>query len=353
MNNNQSDKSEQVPSLEDDGFSFAPNGVDNLPDTAITVTTYQQYKNIVDKWIQGDLEGSLIIVGTAGVGKSETALRGFEALGLGRGDGSGAGDFAYIKGKATQRAVYEQIYRYKDRPIVIDDTDELLADTTVSALLKMLLETSDPKIVQWNTAKTLSDNSNLPPQVETTSRTLIIANELKLVSKNFGAVLDRSTILYFAPKAEEVHNYVKTWWDMKKHKDVFDFMADRIQLTPSPSCRFYVKGKLWKNAGLNWQNMVEAAIKPSDVRAAKMIELINKHTDPKTGEYVRGGVKQLIEEYKLAFGVSEQSAYSVKRAVEKTLGRISQHGKIVKEKMKTFHQKKKSEPKKSTKKKKK
>lgn len=294
---------------------FTPYGGSELPDGTIVVNTYKRYREMIDRWIEGKFESTLIVVGAAGVGKSETALRGFEAQGKVRGDNAGNGDFCYIKGKATQRSVYEYIVKFKDKPIVIDDTDELLADNGVSALLKMLLETSETKIVQWSTKNTMSDDSSVPSQVETKSHTMIFANELKQVTKNFSAVLDRSTVLYFAPKADEVHEYVKTWWDMKSHKDIYQHMGKIISAVASPSCRFYVKAKQWKNAGLPWEEMINAAVKPKDKRQEKMLELINKYMDANKKAYVTGGVSKIIAEYMEATNTTKQAAYQVKAAV--------------------------------------
>jgi hypothetical protein len=53
--------------------------------------------------------------------------------------------------------------------------------------------------MQWTTGQTLIGDSGIPPGSPPSSRTMVLCNELKQVSKNFAAVLDRATIIWFAP----------------------------------------------------------------------------------------------------------------------------------------------------------
>lgn len=299
-----------------------------VPQGAIRVDTYAKYQDLIGKWATGVLDDTLIAIGGAGLGKSETAAAALADW-----------PHLYLKGQASKYGVYLKLAEHVDQPVVLDDIDTLLADSDVTGLLKMLLETRNPKVIQWTTGKTLSDTANVPTEIRTHSRTMILANELKLVSKNFGAVLDRSTIIWFNPSPAEIHKYVGSWFfkhskDVEADREVYNFCGERIHLTPSPSCRYYYHGRKWKAAGLDWQQMVNDLMKPSDSKATLIKELL-ADKQYKTD-------KQRIEAWKEKTGESEQSYYAHKRAVGMASGHVSKRGRAISEAMKRKHAERKA-----------
>jgi hypothetical protein len=49
---------------------------------------------------------------------------------------------------------------------------------------------------------------SIPQEFQTTSRLCIICNDWAILTTKFSALLDRGTVVFFDPDAEEVHRYV-------------------------------------------------------------------------------------------------------------------------------------------------
>jgi len=301
----------------------------SIPDNAIIVKSYREYQEMISIWARGELDTALIVIGSAGIGKSEMAIRALD-------EAIDRGSYAYLKGRATAKAVYMTLCEFINSPVVIDDVDELLSDVRVTGLLKMLLETTSPKSVQWKTSKTMEEDSSLPPEISTTSQTMILANEIKTLNKNFSAVLNRATIIHFAPSAEAIHQYTATWFDLKKDRDVYEYIGERLALVPSPSCRFYFLAAKWKKAGLQWKSLIDRMMSPSESKQMLIIALLKKYENEK------GGVKLAQEEYTNTTGESEQAFYRIKTALDAHRGERSSRSKGVSEGMKKKHAERKA-----------
>lgn len=327
-----------------------------LPDDVVPAPTYAMFRELIGKWADGRFKGTMIVVGSAGVGKSESALRALdkhfsssidaiysEQADLnerdeddGEEDGDrgfveNVGPYAYVKGKASTFGVYGKLYAYRDKPIVLDDVDSMLADKAVTDILKALLETRPNKIIQWTSGKTMGKKSNLPSSFSTQSRTLVLANELKSLSKNFEAVLDRATIVWFCPPSEEVHKYVGTWFDVKADKDVYDYVGSRLHLSASPSCRLYVKAQQWKHAELGWRDMVDQILRPqgADDHAAIMALLL--------ADKSFADDKSRVIEWRRQTGYGQVHYYATKKSVNLARGIQSEKSKQVSGGMKKKH----------------
>lgn len=297
----------------------------DLPLDAIPVHTYREYRALIDKWSTGDVDQTLLVIGAPGIGKTETALASISKH---------CKRHLYLKGKATQFGVYSQLFEHIDAPVVLDDLDELLSDSSVTALLKMLLETREEKLIQWTNKNTLRNteqaDDKLPAEFKTRSRSLLLVNELKQVSKNFQAVLDRSTVIWFAPSVDEITKYVATWFDIIKHRDVYDFVSERLPLAASPSCRYYSKAVGLKSAGVDWKSMIARAMAPQDAKVAKLkTVLADKSLTSRKAQYAAWSA--------LVGGASEQAFYGYLRAAGIQTGERSARGKAIAEAMRRKH----------------
>lgn len=292
----------------------------DAPEGSIVADSYAKFTQLVESWACGLPDGTLLVIGSPGAGKTETALKSIRKQ---------AGRHLYLKGRATQYAVYQQLYEHIDEPVILDDLDEMLADSSVTALLKMLLETRTPKVIQWSSARTMSEKSDLPPAFETRSRCLLLVNELKLVSKNFAAVLDRALPVSFNPTPRELAAYVATWFDLRSHKDVYDYVTERLPYAQSPSCRFYVRALALKQAKLDWQETVDAQTTPQDKKVAALkVVLLNSKLKTRKDQY---------ESWRQATGASEQAFYAYLRAIGMQTGERSERGKAISAAMKKKH----------------
>lgn len=291
-----------------------------LPPGTLKIETYAEYRDMIQRFTNGKLDDTLVTIGGAGIGKSEIALQEF-----------GQQEYCYIKGQATRFGVYLKLFEYMHKPVVLDDVDSLLASKDVTGLLKMLLETRSPRTIQWTTAQTMLQDVGVPARFATKSRTMILANELKQVSKNFGAVLDRCTIVWFAPGPDEVHKYAGTWF---VDEEVYQFVGQRIHATPAPSCRYYYHGKTWKRAGLDWKKMLGSVMQPNRNKAMLALELAMRYKSP----------SERVAAWKKETGCSEQAYWATKRAVDKQHGKSqSDKGRAISEAMKRKHAERKAQ----------
>ncbi len=133
----------------------------------------------------------LLIIGRPGVQKSH-AVR----AAVGR-------RACWIDGSATAFGLYCQLYRHRDRPVVIDDVDGLYADRAAVRLLKGLCQTEPRKRLGWHSAAAARYGQGIPTSFETTSRVAILANQLRTLNVDVSAVLDRGHVVVFDPTARE------------------------------------------------------------------------------------------------------------------------------------------------------
>ena len=214
------------------------------PQGALVLRTYQELDQFVGAFADG-LLNLLLIIGRPGVQKSHAVK-----AALGR-------RACWIDGSATAFGLYCQLYRHRDRPVVIDDVDGLYADRAAVRLLKCLCQTEPRKRLGWYSAAVAGRRappegwSGIPTSFETTSRVAILANELRALNVNVAAVLDRGHMLVFDPAARDVHLRTAGWfWD----QEVFDFIGRSLHLAERLSMRDYTLAWELKRAGMDWKS---------------------------------------------------------------------------------------------------
>ncbi len=231
------------------------------PRHAITLTSYAELRQFAEAFGTGKFN-LLILVGTAGIAKSQT---------LRQVVGEGA---LWIEGNATAFGIYQAVYEHRDKPIVIDDVDTLYTDRAAVRLLKCLCQTDPVKQISWYSKA--AGVGDLPRVVETTSRVCIIANEWKQLNANVAAVQDRGHLVFFEPTPEEIHLQVAHWfWD----QEVFDWFAEYLHLIPEPSMRHYVRAAELKAAGIDWVKVML-----SDAVPEKALLIAKLKADPRFQE---------------------------------------------------------------------
>jgi hypothetical protein len=207
------------------------------PPGALVLRTYQELDQFVGAFADG-LLNLLLILGRPGVQKSHAVK-----AAVGR-------RACWIDGSATAFGLYCQLYRHRDRPVVIDDVDGLYADRAAVRLLKCLCQTEPRKRLGWYSAA-VTRGDGIPTSFTTTSRVAILANELQPLNANVAAVLDRGHVLVFDPAARDVHLRTAEWfWD----QEVFDFVGRSLHLAGRLSMRDYALAWELKRAGMDWRS---------------------------------------------------------------------------------------------------
>lgn len=208
------------------------------PEHAITVETYKQLAEYIQAFAEGHLN-LLLVIGRAGLQKTRMIR---EAL--------GQRSVCWLEGNGTPFAIYCELWRHRDEPVVIDDIDAIYHDKAAVRLLKCVCQTDEYKTVAWHSdAKTLKRDS-IPRSFRTRSHVAIIANRWRTLNANIQAIEDRGHVIFFDPTPLEVHERVAEWfWDQQ----IFDFIGLHLHLMTRPSMRYYVLAYEKKRAGLDWR----------------------------------------------------------------------------------------------------
>ena len=119
---------------------------------------------------------STILVGSGGLGKTTKVIQTLLAQGLKEDTPeSEGGDFLVVRGFATPRALYELLWNYKDKILVLDDADGAFKDPTAQNLLKNCLDSKDERIVNWNTSR--EEGDGIPNRFTYRGKMIFISNK--------------------------------------------------------------------------------------------------------------------------------------------------------------------------------
>ena len=217
-----------------------------IPRDAITVTTYAELGRYVESFADGSLN-LVLLLGRPGIGKTECVKT---ALGI---DAESEHSALYVEGHAQPFGLYQDLWRFRDNPVVLDDLDRLYANPDCVRLLKALCNTREAKQINW-LSNAVASVPDLPTEFTTTSTVMLIANEWRSLNGNVRALEDRAIILWFNPNAEEVHRQTSEWFD---DPEVYRFIASYLPHVPELSMRYYDKGKRLRKAGfVDWRKSV-------------------------------------------------------------------------------------------------
>jgi hypothetical protein len=158
-----------------------------------------------------------------------------------------------LEGNTSPFGLYCELWRNRNRLVVLDDLDGLCASRDGIRLLKCLTQTELHKSVSWYTDAATLSREQIPQQFHTTSRAAIIANEWQTLNRNVAALEDRGHLVIFEPSPLEVHLRTAGWfWD----QEIFDFVGERLHLIREPSMRHYVAAWELKQAGMAWRSLL-------------------------------------------------------------------------------------------------
>ena len=236
-----------------------------LPSHCLAVQTYAELRSLLTAFSKGAYE-LICVLGGPGLGKSEMIRRIMQQA-------VGANGWGLIKGKHTPLDLYERLYRYHSRPVVLDDLDDLLRKTDNVMMLKCVCDSMPVKRVEWGSNHAVF-HSELPKSFQSISRVCLISNDWNALDRDIGALHDRGVVLNFQPSAVEVHRELAEagWFE---DEEVFNFVGRHRYLVAEPSFRFYKTAAAHKGAGLDWRDLtlrsIESATDPKLLLVAKLL----------------------------------------------------------------------------------
>lgn len=224
------------------------NTSEKVPAGAMLLRTYAELEREYDAFAHGE-RNLLIVVGPPGTAESTAGRR---VLG---------GDARFIEGGATPYRLYMDLYRHRDRPVVLDDADKVFRNRDGVFLLKLLTQTEAVKTLQWNSNAAEIRAGELPAEFTTTSRVLVVANSWQRDNPDIASIESRGHLYYFAPPFAEIHRHAKTF---VSDDEVYRFVGDHLPLFARLDLRLYGKATEVKATGVRtgrpdlWQEYVRS-----------------------------------------------------------------------------------------------
>jgi len=213
-----------------------------IPPSAVILRSYEELAAEVHAFFGGHYD-ELIIVGPPGIGKSEAFRNRCKRE---------PEKYRYLEGNTKPLATYIDCYKNRNKSLVLDDAEGLLASENGRHLIRQLTQHAARKYLQWlSTVKDLERN-NVPTRFETASKCAFLMNRFAASRQDgfFEAVLDRGHVFYFDPPVLARHQYVATWFH---DQEVHNFVGANLHLTHGLSARTYNLLTQKKSAGHNWR----------------------------------------------------------------------------------------------------
>ena len=127
------------------------------------------------KMVALGVSNSLIVAGPGGLGKTHTVTNTLEALGKKEmGIGDNEGDYIFVKGHSTAKALYRTLFENNGMTIIFDDCDSVFKDPIGANILKAALDSYDKRVISWNAE--FSEREDLPNRFEFVGRVIFISN---------------------------------------------------------------------------------------------------------------------------------------------------------------------------------
>ena len=204
----------------------------------ININTYKELTDFVAAFEKDHLN-MIVICSRGGLGKSEEARRTLDG-----------GDIVAIGGHVTPLKLYELLYKGRDRPVVFDESDGLLADPKHVGLLKQLCETRETKKIMWASGdRRAAEIDGGVGYFYTASHVLMLCNSFKALSANVAALKTRAMVVHFTPPAVEILAKIKTF---ATDTEIVGFLEQFHEAIPDVSLRTYRILDDLKQAGLDW-----------------------------------------------------------------------------------------------------
>jgi len=225
---------------------------------AITVKSYAEARTWLAHFAESNFH-LVFLIGAPGLGKSQMALQVLDQR-----------RHAFIEGHATPLAFYQKLWEHRDEPVVIDDENSFVKHPGKLALMACLCQSNPIKTLRWDSTAKYLEERGLPTQFRTASPVLIVTNQLRNLSAQVAALLDRGQPLFFEPSVDEIHREVADWFT---DREIYGFIGDWLPLIPDLSMRDYVKARNMKKAGMDWQELLKQQWRCS--KLARVLGLLN------------------------------------------------------------------------------
>lgn len=209
--------------------------VGNLPVKCEVLKTYGETRDLLTAFAEGRFS-LVIIISSPGLGKSQMIrhlLNDQQAM--------------IVKLRESPLQLYIDFYKGRDKAVVLDDADNLLAQPLCRQYVRALTETDAIRRISYGTTTTVLPKRRIPLEFKTSSPVCILANRWDHNDSVSAAIASRAEIFRFEPNWSEVYREMGTWfWD----QEIYDYIQGRLLFLKEPDMRLCVKAYNRKMAGL-------------------------------------------------------------------------------------------------------
>lgn len=177
---------------------------------------------------------------------------------------------AHLSGATSAVGLYEFLYTYRDKSVVIDDVIGLLSDPQVLGILLRAAETSKKKVIRWTKQNKILEDKGIPRHFVFKGNIGIFLNAIPrkgVLYKAVRALLTRMDYVVMEPTLNEIHQYAGTWCE---DKEVWKWIGDHIYLMNRPHLRYYYRACKWKQKKVDWQKKLVHEWAKADPEATKL-----------------------------------------------------------------------------------
>jgi replication-associated recombination protein RarA len=200
---------------------------------------------------------SFILTGSGGLGKTHSVLEGLKAKGLKEDTIAQDGDFIFIRGYSTAKALYRTLWEQNGKVIIFDDADSVHKDPIGANILKAALGSEDKRVISWGAE--FPESESLPNRFEFRGRIVFISN---LSQQQFPqALLSRSMrvdlTLNTAEKIERINDVFNTIdGEVDEKEEVLSFIEQYAEVASDLNIRSALNIlKLKRDVGKDWERL--------------------------------------------------------------------------------------------------
>lgn len=200
---------------------------------------------------------SFILTGSGGLGKTHAVIEGLKRKGLKEDTIMEEGDFIFIRGYSTAKALYRTLWEQNGKVIIFDDADSVHKDPIGANILKAALGSEDKRVISWGAE--FPESESLPNRFEFRGRVVFISN---LSQEQFPqALLSRSMKVDLTLNTEEKLERIKQVFadidgDVEEKAEVMQFIDKYADVASDLNIRSCLNIlKLKRDIGDNWERL--------------------------------------------------------------------------------------------------
>lgn len=233
--------------------------VNEVKEPKVSFSVTERFK-FIDQFVNlvgsGKLN-SFILTGSGGLGKTHAVIEGLKRKGLKEDTVMEEGDFIFIRGYSTAKALYRTLWEQNGKVIIFDDADSVHKDPIGANILKAALGSEDKRVISWGAE--FPESESLPNRFEFRGRVVFISN---LSQEQFPqALLSRSMkvdlTLNTAEKLERIREVFKEIkGDVEEKADVLEFIDQYADVASDLNIRSCLNIlKLKRDVGDEWKRL--------------------------------------------------------------------------------------------------